>query len=77
MIEGMLPVKLFLEKSMTLREKRCPMESGMVPVIRLPERERKYKLGKDSPMFDGMTLLFDYLKEKDKTSLAWIFLYLA
>ena len=54
MVEGMLPVKLFLEKSMTSREVMCPMESGMVPVIRLLERERKYKLGRNSPMFDGM-----------------------
>ncbi len=52
MVEGMLPVKLLLEKSMTSREERCPMEFGMVPVIRLPERERKYKLGRNLPTFE-------------------------
>ena len=54
MVEGMLPIKLFLEKLMTPREVRCPMESGMVPIILLLEIERKYKLGRNSPMFDGM-----------------------
>ena len=52
MVEGMLPMKLLLEKSMTSKYERCPMESRMVPVIRLLERERKSKLGRNSPMFE-------------------------
>ena len=28
------------------------MEFGTVPIIRLPERERKCKLGRNSPMFE-------------------------
>ena len=52
MVEGMLPIKLLLEKSMTSREVRCPVESKMVPVIRLLEREWKSKLGRNSPMFE-------------------------
>lgn len=35
---------------MTSTEVRCPMESGMLPVISLFERGRRAKLGKDSPM---------------------------
>ena len=52
MVERMLPIKLLLEKSMTSREERCPVESKMVRVIRLLERERKSKLGRNSPMFE-------------------------
>ena len=52
MVEGMLPGKLLLKKSMTSREVRCPTEYGMVPIIPLPERERKYKLGRNLSMFE-------------------------
>ena len=48
--EGMLHVRLFLEKSRIWRCRICPIDFGMIPIIWLPERENTNKFGMDSPI---------------------------
>ena len=56
MVEGMLPIKLFLERSMIRRLCIYPINSGMIPVIWLPERKKKRKCGMDPPILAGIGL---------------------
>ena len=54
MLEGIFPVKLFLEKSMTSRNSISPILRGISPIIWLPEIERKNRFGMEAPIFLGI-----------------------
>ena len=54
MDEGMLLVKLFLERSRISRLLIYPIDFGMIPVIWLLERRRNFKFDMDSPILAGI-----------------------